>query len=141
MKRKVLFIVLAVVMAVACSWSLIACKDNVKFEEGTYDLYFYRWDESRKKEIFVKTGDTFSFKDGDVYWNGKKSGTYKFEKRTVTVTLNTNGREKVSEFNYHKDDGSWVNLCDAFNGSKNSAFYKQGTAPKIVVDEDEYYNK
>lgn len=141
MKRKLLFIVLAVVMAVACSLSLMACNDD-KFEDGTYDLYFFKHDSASNKDIYVKTDLSFNFKDGTVYCNGNKAGTYTVEKKSVNLTLEGDWKQKEISFG-KSTRGGWTNLGGAFGGgdNMNSMLCKQGSAPENVVEESEYYNQ
>lgn len=148
MKRKLLFIVLAVVMALACSIGVAACGDDAKFEDGTYDLYYYKYDSASNKEIYVKSVLTFSFKDGTVYCDGKKVGTYELVKKGVNIKFepgNSVTREKEITFS-KSQRGGWSYLGGSWtygsgSGEHNSELYKQGTAPKNVVDESEYYNQ
>lgn len=144
MKRKLLFIVLAVVMALACTVGLAACGKKYTFEEGTYDLYFFKYDSASNKQIYVKSDVTFTLKEGTVYQNGKEVGTYKTEKSDVTITLENEGRTK--ELHYYvsqKAQGVLENLGGAFGGgdNMNSQFWKHGATPQNVVEASEYYNQ
>lgn len=114
MKKRLLVLITALVIACACVLGLVACGGSI--DEGTYVMYGLS--ESDGQKVAVAAGE-LELKDGKVTY-GKQSGTYKASGDTLTITFDGKSQE------FTKDGNMWK----ASEQGMTFALVKKGSTPQ-----------
>ena len=119
MKKKLLVLVTALVMAFACVLGLVACGGSL--EEGTYVSYMLTETGGQKVATSAGSLGEFEFKDGKVTLNGK-TGTYKVSGDTLTITFDGDAQKFTKDGNMWKATDKGVTIALVKKGEKPDGY-------------------
>ncbi|MCH5165576.1 MAG: hypothetical protein J1G01_04160 [Clostridiales bacterium] len=92
MKRRLLIILTAVVMIVACAFGVLACTDDNKANDNFKEGKYYYWEDPDTIVYSVE------FKGGILYMNGTRRGTYTIKgDKMIIKSDNPNDEEPSME--------------------------------------------
>ncbi len=122
MKKRLITVLLAVAMAVACVVGLVACGDDASSVNGTYAVYM----ANTETKVADPNGQTIELKDGKVTTTVETEtmkGEYEVKDGNIVMTRNDQkGTYKKKDNYYYYDFGS--------NKNQVIIICKKGETPK-----------